>query len=72
MKQQKKALLRIFSNLLPDDFLTAVDLSGMYYDEFLSKVMKENECQSDLEIFRKWETIKKNYLGDNLSSLTDF
>lgn len=57
IQEEKDVLMSI-----PNDFLMAVDLSGMYYDEFLSKVMQENGCKSDLEIFEKWETIKANYV----------
>lgn len=39
---------------IPDDFLKACDMSGMYYDEFVAKIMKENDLKSDLELFQKW------------------
>lgn len=40
--------------IIPDDFLKACDMSGMYYDEFVAKIMKENDLKSDLELFQKW------------------
>ena len=47
---------------VPDDFLAALDESGLYYDEFMAKVMRENDCASDLEVFRKWDEIKGRYV----------
>lgn len=49
---------------VPEDFLVALDLSGLYYDEFIAKVMRENGCSSDLEVFKNWENVKDRYLKD--------
>lgn len=47
---------------VPYDFIKACDNSGMYYDEFLTKVMNDNACSSELELFDKWDMIKNNYI----------
>lgn len=47
---------------VPDDFIKACDLSGMFYDEFLHKVKIENGCATDLEVFEKWDHMKEKYL----------
>lgn len=50
---------------VPDDFIKASKAANLYYDEFLKKVMKENNCDSDLEVFKIWDTIKYQYLDDD-------
>ena len=52
---------------VPSSFLEAVHQSGMYYDEFLEKVKRENECLSDLDLFMKWDTIKNKYLINTMN-----
>lgn len=52
---------------VPEDFLVALEDSGLYYDEFIAKVMSENNCASDLEVFKIWKKIKdKYYKGEHI------
>lgn len=67
--EEKDALIEV-----PDDFITAVSLSGLYYDEFLKKVLEEYNYKSDLELFENWDSIKPKYLEDtnSISKLSKF
>ncbi len=57
---------------VPDSFLEAVHKSGMYYDEFIVKVKRDNNYQTDLDIFENWEEIKQKYLDRTLGTMTSF
>lgn len=35
--------------------------SGMEFDMFLQKMLYENECRDELELYSNWDDIKKKY-----------
>lgn len=57
---------------VPESFLAAREESGLEYDEFLNRVMRENDLNSELEIFEEWERIKDHYLQNHVHDSESF
>lgn len=45
---------------IPESFLLMQEKSGIEFDMFLQKMLSENECRDELEVYSNWDDIKKN------------
>ena len=46
---------------IPESFILMQEKSGMEFDMFLQKMLSENECRDELELYSNWDEIKKKY-----------
>ncbi len=65
--EEKDILIKI-----PKSFLEAKAASGLRYDRFLDKVLKENGFESELELFENWDLIKDQYVNKGNVPDSDF